>query len=195
MVRRINFCCHSSPRLSTTDGSWRCCPSWPWFFPCCCLILVLGHSIHILWLQQVAVAEAYIMEDGAAGDDLWDKEDVHLQGLQKDGPPPGLQNTKTPLNDHPGLRQPAVECHLHLVAEGLSVRCHEGNGLGETGVATIPYDSVSEWRVLPLIIERAVPKHACIMHRACKPHTDVYVFCRMVTNGLKLYRIDSFLLM
>lgn len=158
MVRCINFCCHSSPVLCTTDGSWRW-PSWPWLFPCC-LVPICAHFIHVhwlLWLQQVTIAETYVVEDGAAGDDLGDIEDVHLQSLQEDCPPPCLHHPEAPFDDHPGLRQPAIECCLHLVTEGMAVRGHEGDGLGQAGVATIPDDAVPGWGVSPLIIQRAVP--------------------------------------
>ncbi|KAK0132289.1 hypothetical protein N1851_032918 [Merluccius polli] len=84
---------------SSRDGAWRCClPSWI-LLPCCS-----SHVNHAV----LGVQHANVVEDGAAQDDLRDEQDVHLQRLQKDGPPPGLQDPEGPLHHSSGLCQPAV---------------------------------------------------------------------------------------
>ena len=75
------------------DVSWRC---WCWFW--CWLVLCCPPDICI-WLQQVTVGEADVVEHSAADNDLWHKPHIHLQGLQEDGAPSRLQYPKGPLHN------------------------------------------------------------------------------------------------
>ncbi|TNN47974.1 hypothetical protein EYF80_041836 [Liparis tanakae] len=65
----------SSEIIIKPDVSWRC---WCWFW--CWLVLCCPPDICI-WLQQVTVGEADVVEHSAADDDLWHKPHIHLQGL------------------------------------------------------------------------------------------------------------------
>ncbi|KAK0146103.1 hypothetical protein N1851_014639 [Merluccius polli] len=128
---------------SSRDGAWRCClPSWI-LLPCCSIHAVLG-------VQHVSLAQANVVEDGAAEDDLRDEQDVHLQRLQKYGPPPGLQHPEGPLHHSSGFCQPAIEGSLQLVPERPAIGGHQGYGVGEAGVPTITNEAVPWWRVLLL---------------------------------------------
>ncbi|XP_030199852.1 uncharacterized protein LOC115533455 isoform X1 [Gadus morhua] len=89
---------------SSRDGAWGCClPSWILFL-CCSSLAVL----RVLRVQHVSLAQANIVEYGAAEDDLRDEQDVHLQRLHIYGPPSGLQDPKGPLHHYSGLCQPAA---------------------------------------------------------------------------------------
>ena len=117
MVRSVTQRCRSISLLSSRDGAWGCClPSWILFL-CCSSLVVLA----VLRVQHVALAQANIVYYGAAEDDLRDEQDVHLQHLQKYGPPYGLQDPKGPLHHHSGLCQPAVVGCLQLAPERLTV--------------------------------------------------------------------------
>ncbi|KAK0146100.1 hypothetical protein N1851_014636 [Merluccius polli] len=130
-------------REISRDGAWRCClPSWI-LLPCCSIHAVLG-------VQHVSLAQANVVEDGAAEDDLRDEQDVHLQRLQKYGPPPGLQHPEGPLHHSSGFCQPAIEGSLQLVPERPAIGGHQGYGVGEAGVPTITNEAVPWWRVLLL---------------------------------------------
>ena len=149
MIRCITQRSYSISLLSSRDGAWRCClPSWI-LLPCCSIHALLG-------VQHVSLAQANVVEDGAAEDDLRDEEDVHLQRLQKDSPPPGLQDPEGPLHHSSGLCQPAVVCGLQLVPQRLAIGGHQGHGVGEAGVPTITNEAVPWWRVLLLKVQGAV---------------------------------------
>ncbi|KAK0134338.1 Reticulocyte-binding protein 2 a [Merluccius polli] len=53
----------------------------------------------VLRLQQVTVAEADVVQDRTAGDDLRHIQDIHLQCLEENRPPPGLQDAERPLHN------------------------------------------------------------------------------------------------
>ncbi|CAJ1076480.1 uncharacterized protein LOC125297728 [Xyrichtys novacula] len=59
--------CHPVPVFCSTDEARRC---WLWKVPRC-----FFHSV-CLWLQQVPIAEANVVEDYAAGDDLRHKSHI-----------------------------------------------------------------------------------------------------------------------
>ena len=87
------------------------------------------------------------MQNCAAGYDLQDIEDVQLQRLQENRPSPGLQDAKRSLHNTSRFRQVTIKMNLEFVIKRLYVRGHEGHGLFEAGVATIPSDIEAWWRV------------------------------------------------
>ena len=52
-----------------------------------------------IWLQQVTVGEADVVEHSAAHNDLWHKPHIHLQSLQENGPPSHLKDPEGPFHD------------------------------------------------------------------------------------------------
>ncbi|TNN61646.1 hypothetical protein EYF80_028151 [Liparis tanakae] len=60
-----------APNCTAQDVSWRC---WFWLVLCCPPDICI-------WLQQVTVGEADVVEHSAADNDLWHKPHIHLQGL------------------------------------------------------------------------------------------------------------------
>ena len=57
----------------------------------------------------------------------------------------------------------AIEAHLELVVERLSIWRDEGDGLSEAGVATITNDAEAWWKILLLVVNGAVLQYLCIM--------------------------------
>lgn len=132
------------------------------------------------------------MEEKAGNDDLQHEVHLHLQGLQKDGLPPGLQDTKGPLHHTSGPGQPGTEPALHSIPDRLTEWCEQRYWLRQARVTAIA-NKMPAWRWVQLAKKKgAASQDPGNMDTTGKAHDNVQKTAFVVTNGLKLNGVEKF---
>ncbi|XP_076839122.1 uncharacterized protein LOC143484326 isoform X2 [Brachyhypopomus gauderio] len=100
-------------------------------------------SLLNIWVHDVAVSNAEVVEHSAACHNLRCKDRAHLKGFKENGSPAGLQHSKCSFNDVPGPRESAVKTSLYRVLHRLSIRGQELDWCADARITPITKDAPS----------------------------------------------------
>ncbi|XP_076842255.1 uncharacterized protein LOC143486740 isoform X3 [Brachyhypopomus gauderio] len=103
-------------------------------------------SLWNIWVYDVAVSNAEVVEHSAACHNLGCEDRAHLKGFKENGSPAGLQHSKCSFNYVPGPRESAVETSLYRVLHRLSIRGQELDWCADARITPITKDAPSSSR-------------------------------------------------
>ncbi len=175
----VVWCGHSCSQIvpHILSGAGFCVLGFRW---------VIGRILHNLWINNVPVLKAEVVEHCTACNNIWHKDRAHFQGLEEDGAPACLQHPKGSRNNVMCTSMLGVEASLYRILYRLSVWCDEADGRTQTGIPTISKEAFSCRWIQAASVKGAVLQHSGIMHRPGIPDKDVDELPLVVGDGLQL---------